>query len=93
VGAADPKQVDFLTWAITSQDGELNILVNCAGIARHKRLDDVDLTTFDGAINVNLRSAFLVTSAVVPAMPRDKWGRLIFIYSMAANAGGVVGTH
>jgi len=44
-------------------------LLNRAGIARHKRLDDVDLTTFDEAINLNLRSAFQVTFAVVPAMP------------------------
>jgi 3-oxoacyl-[acyl-carrier protein] reductase len=88
----DPKQVDVLTWAITSQDGEVNILVNCAGIARHKRLDDVDLTTFDEAINVNSRPVFLVI-AVGTAMPRDKWGRLLFISSMAANAGGVVGAH
>jgi NAD(P)-dependent dehydrogenase (short-subunit alcohol dehydrogenase family) len=83
----------LLIRAIASQDGEVNILVNCAGIARHKRLDDVDLTTFDEAINVDSRSAFLVTSAVVPAMPRDKWCQLIFISSTAANALGVVGTH
>jgi len=60
----------LLIRAIVSQDGEVNFLPNWAGIARHKRLDDVDLTTFDEAINVNLRPAFLVTSAVVPAMPR-----------------------
>jgi 3-oxoacyl-[acyl-carrier protein] reductase len=55
---ADPKQVDLMTRAITSQDGEVNILVNCAGIERHERLDDVGLTTFDSAINVNLPPRF-----------------------------------
>jgi 3-oxoacyl-[acyl-carrier protein] reductase len=89
---ADTKQVDLLIRAIASRDGEVNILVNCAAIAGHERLNDVDLTTFDEAINVKSRSAFLIT-AVEPAMPRDKLGRLIFISSMAADAGGVVGTH
>jgi 3-oxoacyl-[acyl-carrier protein] reductase len=51
--------------AVTNQLGEVSILVNNAGIARPKRLDDVD-ATFDEAINVNLRSAFLVTSAICP---------------------------
>jgi 3-oxoacyl-[acyl-carrier protein] reductase len=69
---ADPKQFDFLIRAISSQEGEVNILGNCAGVAPRKRPDDVDLTPFDEAINANSRSAFLVTSAVVPSMPRDK---------------------
>lgn len=43
--------------------------------------------------NVNLRSAFLVTSAVLPEMRRKQWGRLIFISSVTANIGGVVGPH
>jgi 3-oxoacyl-[acyl-carrier protein] reductase len=89
---ADPKQVDLMIAAITNQLGEVSILVNNAGIARPKRLDDVDLTTFDEAINVNLRSAFLVTSAILPTMRRNKWGRL-FISSVAANTGGIVGPH
>ena len=91
--SSSQNRSDLLTWAISSQDGEVNILVNCAGFARNKRLDDVNLTTFEEAIKVNMRSAFLIPSAVVPAMPGDRGGRLIFISSMAANAGGAVGTH
>ena len=60
---------------------------------RARKIEDIDLALFDEAINVNLRSAFLVTSAVLPAMRRSKWGRLIFISSTAANVGGIVGPH
>jgi len=70
--SSSQNRSDLLTWAISSQDGEVNILVNCAGFARNKRLDDVNLTTFEEAIKVNMRSAFLITSAVVPAMPGDR---------------------
>jgi len=67
--------------------------VNNAGIARARKLEDVDLALFDEAYSVNLRSAFVVTSAVLAAMRRNRWGRLIFISSTAANVGGVVGPH
>jgi 3-oxoacyl-[acyl-carrier protein] reductase len=87
------REVDSMIAAITRQLGDIEILVNNAGIARGRKLEEVDLATFDEAISVNLRSAFLVTSAVLPAMRRGRWGRLIFISSTAANVGGIVGPH
>jgi 3-oxoacyl-[acyl-carrier protein] reductase len=86
------REVDSMIAAITRQLGDIGILVNNAGIARGRKLEEVDLATFDEAISVNLRSAFLVTSAVLPAMRRGR-GRLIFISSTAANVGGIVGPH
>jgi len=88
-----PGEVASMIAAITAQLGEIGILVNNAGVARARKIDDVDLALFDEAIAVNLRSAFLVTSAVLPAMRRARWGRLIFVSSTAANVGGVVGPH
>jgi len=88
-----PQEVEAMISTITDQLGDIGILVNNAGVARGRRLEDVDLDLFDEAISVNLRSAFLVTSAVLPAMRRNRWGRLIFISSTAANVGGVVGPH
>ncbi len=90
---SSPNEVESMLATITNQLGEVAILVNNAGVARPRRTEDVDLATFDEAINVNLRSAFLVTAAALPAMRRKQWGRLIFISSVAANIGGVVGPH
>ncbi len=88
-----PEDVATMIAEITAKLGDVGILVNNAGIARGRKVEDVDLALFDEAIAVNLRSAFLVTTAVLPAMRRAKWGRLIFISSTAANVGGVVGPH
>lgn len=88
-----PTEVESMIATVTGRLGEIGILVNNAGVARARPIDEVDLALFDEAISVNLRSAFMVTSAVVPAMRRMKWGRLIFISSTAANVGGVVGPH
>jgi 3-oxoacyl-[acyl-carrier protein] reductase len=88
-----PTEVESMIGTVTGRLGEIGILVNNAGVARARPIEEVDLALFDEAISVNLRSAFMVTSAVVPAMRRMKWGRLIFISSTAASVGGVVGPH
>ena len=95
VGAdvSSPEQVVSMFAAIRKDFGEVSILVNNAGVARGRKVEDVDLAVFDEAINVNLRSAFIVTAAALPAMRQARWGRLIFISSTAANVGGVVGPH
>jgi 3-oxoacyl-[acyl-carrier protein] reductase len=87
------NEVQSMIAIVTERLGDIGILVNNAGVARARKIEDVDLALFDEAISVNLRSAFMVTSAVIPAMRRIKWGRLIFISSTAANVGGVVGPH
>jgi 3-oxoacyl-[acyl-carrier protein] reductase len=95
VGAdvSEPQQVDSMMPVIAERLGEVAILVNNAGVARVRAVEALDLEVFDEAIRVNLRSSFIVTSAVLPAMRRAGWGRLIFIGSVAANIGGVVGPH
>jgi hypothetical protein len=42
---------------------------------------------------VNLKSAFLITQAVLPPMRAARWGRIINLSSVAAQTGGVVGPH
>ena len=90
---SSPEQVAAMFSAIVKEFGDVSILVNNAGVARGRKVEDVDLAVFDEAISVNLRSAFIVTAAALQAMRRAKWGRLIFISSTAANVGGIVGPH
>ncbi|NIO08604.1 MAG: SDR family oxidoreductase [Deltaproteobacteria bacterium] len=73
--------------------GPVGILVNNAGIARHHPLDEIREEDWDEIIAVNLKSAFLVTQAVLPGMRTRRWGRIINISSGAAQIGGVVGPH
>ena len=42
---------------------------------------------------MNLKSMFLVTQAVLPAMRSLRWGRIVNLSSVAAQLGGVVGPH
>jgi 3-oxoacyl-[acyl-carrier protein] reductase len=73
--------------------GEISILVNNAGIAKPKGIDDVNENIWDETIRVNLKSCFLLIQAVLPAMRARKWGRIINISSVAAQVGGIIGPH
>jgi 3-oxoacyl-[acyl-carrier protein] reductase len=73
--------------------GPIDILVNNAGIAIVRAVDDLTEDDFDRTIAVNLKSAFLCTQAVLPAMRARKWGRIVNISSGAARGAGAIGPH
>lgn len=76
---------------VESELGPISILVNNAGIARPQKIEEITEGDWDEVIDVNLKSAFLVTQAVLPGMRAARWGRIIFVSSVAAQVGGVVG--
>ena len=73
--------------------GPVDILVNNAGVAIVRSVDDLTEDDFDRTIMVNLKSAFLCTQAVLPAMRVRKWGRIVNITSGAARGAGAIGPH
>ena len=87
--AAVAKMVDLASSAL----GAIDILVNNAGLAIVRNIDDLTESDFDRTIAVNLKSAFLCTQAVLPAMRAKKWGRIVNISSGAARGAGAIGVH
>src|SRR5450432_3511310 len=83
------KMVDHVASAL----GPIDILVNNAGMAIVRGIDDLTESDFDTTIAVNLKSAFLCTQAVLPAMRAKKWGRIVNISSGAARGAGAIGVH
>ena len=64
-----------------------------AGGHELRHADDLTDDDFDRTIAVNLKSAFLCTQAVLPAMRARKWGRIVNISSGAARGAGAIGPH
>jgi 3-oxoacyl-[acyl-carrier protein] reductase len=83
------EMVDHVAFTL----GPIDILINNAGIAIVRGIDDLTEAEFDATIAVNLKSAFLCTQAVLPAMRAKKWGRIVNISSGAARGAGAIGVH
>jgi len=73
--------------------GTVDVLVNNAGIAIIRGVDDLTEAEFDLTLAVNLKSAFLCTQAVLPGMRAQRWGRIVNISSGAARGAGGIGVH
>jgi acetoacetyl-CoA reductase len=65
----------------------LDILVNNAGITRDRTLRKMTEDDWAEVISVNLNGTFYCTSAAVPAMMNQKYGRIINISSVVGQSG------
>jgi 3-oxoacyl-[acyl-carrier protein] reductase len=93
---ADVSQAEAVSKMVDSAKSELgtiDILINNAGIAITRGIDDLSETDFDRTIATNLKSVFLCTQAVLPMMRTKKWGRIVNISSGAARGAGAIGPH
>lgn len=86
-------EVERLVESVHGELGKVSILVNNAGIGKARSLDEISESDWDETLTINLKSAFLVTQAVLPDMRAACWGRIISLSSAAAQMGGVVGPH
>ena len=73
--------------------GPVDILINNAGVALTRNVDNLTEADFDTTIAVNLKSVFLCMQAALPEMRAKKWGRIVNISSGAARGGGAIGPH
>jgi 3-oxoacyl-[acyl-carrier protein] reductase len=95
VGAdlADPVEVLDLVRRVEEVLGPVDVLVNNAGVAAVRTWMEVDLELWDRTHAVNLRAPFLLTQRVLPGMIARGFGRVLYVSSVAAYIGGVVGPH
>jgi 3-oxoacyl-[acyl-carrier protein] reductase len=90
---SDGSAVAAMVQTVGSDLGPIDILINNAGIALIRGIDDLTEADFDQTISVNLKSVFLCTRAVLPHMRAQAWGRIVNVSSGAARGAGGVGPH
>jgi 3-oxoacyl-[acyl-carrier protein] reductase len=77
---------------VKQHERAIDILVSNAGYGvRIQNVWEIPLEEFEHTINVNLRATFLLVKGVVEGMRDQKWGRIIFISSIAAYGAGING--
>jgi 3-oxoacyl-[acyl-carrier protein] reductase len=83
--------VERLVQAALDAFGSVHVLVNNAGFARDARIVKLIEADWDAVVDTVLKGAFLCSKAVVPAMARQHWGRIVNISSRAhlGNPGQV----
>jgi NAD(P)-dependent dehydrogenase (short-subunit alcohol dehydrogenase family) len=79
----DAQSVERTLAEIVSRH-EITGLVNNAGLSNLQKLGEIDLASFDEVIAVSLRSAIQCAQAVLPAMLRARFGRIVNITSRAS---------
>ncbi|MBZ0094922.1 MAG: SDR family NAD(P)-dependent oxidoreductase, partial [Sulfuricella sp.] len=78
----DPAQIEQVLHAIRAQFGEISILVNNAGITRDNLLMRMKEEEWDDIMDTNLKSVFRLSQAVLRAMMKARYGRIISIASV-----------
>ena len=88
-----PQAPSQLVQAAADALGPVDVLVTNAGLSHVQPLQDITATAFDEMLAVNLRAPFLLAQAAVPSIAERGFGRILFISSVAAFTGGIVGPH
>ena len=86
---ADPKEARAMVKRVAEQFGHLDILVNNAGITRDKLLAKMTDEDWLEVIQTNLNAVFFCTSAAIPIMTAQSYGRIVNISSMNGQVGAI----
>jgi NAD(P)-dependent dehydrogenase (short-subunit alcohol dehydrogenase family) len=87
VDVAQPDSVGELVEAVTTHLGPIDVLLNTVGgWSGGRTVGDMAVEEWDRMLALNLRTAFLLSRAVLPPMREAGWGRIVHVSSKAAIA-------
>jgi 3-oxoacyl-[acyl-carrier protein] reductase len=90
---SDAGEVESMVGEIEDRYGRLDILVNNAGsLIERRSFSEMTEDLWDRVVDVNLKSVFLCSHAVLPMMKRRGKGKIINMTSVAARNGGSPGS-
>lgn len=84
---ADRAAADRFAAEVGARFPSLTVLVHNAGLGGPSPLDELRTTEFDRRIEVNLTAPFRLTRALLPRIPKDGAGRIVFVSSVLARFG------
>ncbi len=94
---ADVSDTDMVNTAVkevVSNWGQIDILINNAGICKMESIENTTAADWDRVMAVNLKGTFLCSQAVMAVMKRQGKGKIVNLGSIAGKVGGIAsGAH
>ena len=87
VDVTEKKSVQHMVQSTLERWSRIDILVNVAGGAQIKPVIDMDESDWDHIIDMNLKSVFLCSQAVLPPMLKQHYGKIVSISSIYGFTG------
>jgi NAD(P)-dependent dehydrogenase (short-subunit alcohol dehydrogenase family) len=81
---ADARSVDAAFADLEQRWGRLDALVNCAGVDRPARMDDLDEAQYDAVLDIDLKGVYLVSRRALPLFRATGGGAIVNISSVMA---------
>lgn len=92
-GATKQNHIDMAE-TIESQFGRLDGLLHNAGVlGTLSPFEQIDEETFDDVMQINVKSEFLMTQALLPALKKAEAGRIVFTSSTVGHSGRAFWEH
>lgn len=86
VDVTNYDQVHQVFRSINQEFGQVDILINTVGGSLHSKLiEAMEDSDWDSTFELNLRSVFNCTRAVIPGMKKRGWGRIVNISAVAGR--------
>ena len=87
INVSSEESIEAGAKAVLAHYGKVEILINNAGITRDNLVLRMKKADWDLVIGINLTGSFLITQALLPAMLKNRWGRIVNIASVVGRAG------
>ncbi len=87
VDVSNSKDIEKMKKECLKNFGRIDILVNNAGIVKFSPFHETTEEDWDKVLNINLKSVFLASKAVIPEMLKQGKGKIINISSIAGLVG------
>ncbi|MFH1003969.1 MAG: SDR family oxidoreductase [Bacteroidota bacterium] len=87
IDLSDTSNVNSLTEKVIQKFGEINILVNNAGVTQRSYIVDTPLAVERKIMEINFFGTVAITKAVLPVMRKQKSGHLVVISSIMGKFG------
>ena len=86
---SDPEQVAQICENLFREHGEVEVLVNNAGLLTNNKAVQTTSEEWRKLMSVNLDGCFYLCRECLPGMRANQWGRIINVCSLAMKTGGL----